>query len=104
MKAYFLWTVAGPKLILTSYDYIQHPEFLKRLADTGIDKFEAHEIPLDLVKERCGEHYQVVLNGPEQTDELRMVDISASRILVNFSFKELVPPIYYEAEQEKIIS
>ncbi len=98
MKAYFLWTVTGPQLILTSYDYVQHPEFLKKLADTGITKFVAQEVSTDLVKERYGEHYQSVLTDPEQTDELRFVDNSARRVLINFSFKELGPPIYYEPE------
>ncbi len=104
MKAYFLWTVTGPELIMTSYDYVKHPECLKKLDDVGINKFVAHEVPLDLVKERYGEHYQIVLDDPEQTDELRIVDISARRVLINFSFKELGPPIYYEHEKGEIKS
>ncbi len=32
MKAYFLFTASGPLAILTSYDSIQDPKLLERLA------------------------------------------------------------------------
>jgi hypothetical protein len=96
VKAYFLWTVTGPQLIVTSYDFVQHPELLKKLADTGITKFVAQEVSLDLVRERYGEHFQGVLTDPDQTDELRNVETSPRAVLNKFSFKELGEPIYYE--------
>lgn len=96
MKAYFLWTVTGPQMILTSCDFVVHPECQKRLSDNGIEKFVAHEVPVDLVKERYGEHFESVISDPNQTDELRIVDTSPRRVLNNFSFKELGAPIYHE--------
>jgi hypothetical protein len=99
MKAYLIWMVAGPQIILTSCDLVTHPECLKKLADAGVSKFMAQELPLDAVKERYGEHYEIVINSPNETDELRILDTDGDRVLKNISFKGLSQPIYYEPEQ-----
>lgn len=52
MKVYFLFTGSGPLVIASSYDSIENPALLKKLESKGIAKFIAHEIPLDLAKER----------------------------------------------------
>lgn len=99
MKAYFLWTVTGPQVVLSSCDLVTHPECLKNLANVGVTKFVAYELSLDLVKEKYGEHYSAVVTDPNGTDELRILDTDGVIVLNNFSFKDLGEPIYYESEQ-----
>ena len=101
MKAYFLWTVIGPQIILTSFDLEKCPDRLLqtgRVVDSLANKVMAYEIPLDKVKQRYGEHFEVVTKDPDQTDELRVLDSDGERVLNNIHFKELGQPIYYEPE------
>lgn len=98
MKAYFLYTGSGPLVILTSYDAIEHPNLLERLASKGIGKFIAHEVPVDLAKTRYGKHFDVVCQDLHETDDLRVLDYSGERAFKNFSFKELGTPIYHEPD------
>jgi hypothetical protein len=96
MKCYFLWTVTGPQLILTSCDYVKDPACLNKLKDMGIPKFVAHEVSIDLVKARYGESLVTILQDPDSTDELRVLDTEGKRFLNNISFKDLGPAIPYE--------
>jgi hypothetical protein len=96
MKCYFLWTVTGPMLILTSFDYVAHPDLLEKLRNNGIPKFVAYEVPIDLIRERYGGHFKKVMDDLSQTDELRILDIEGERVLHNVRLKELGSPIIYE--------
>ena len=96
MKCYFLWTVTGPVLILTSFDYVAHPDLLVKLKDMGIPKFVAHEVPIDLIKQRYGGHFDKIMDDLHESDELRILDDDGVRVLNNVSLKELGPPITYE--------
>ena len=98
MKAYFVWTVVGPQIVLTSYDLEKEPG---RLTQTGRaigvrDKFMAYEVPLETIKQRYGEHFEVVVQDPHQTDQLRVLDSEGERVLDNIHFSELGQPVYYE--------
>ena len=39
MKSYFLLTDTGLKVILTSYDSVEHPALLRKFQSEGIEKF-----------------------------------------------------------------
>lgn len=96
MKAYFLFAAHGPMVILTSYDSIENPQLLERLAAKGITKFIANEVPVELTRERYGKHFDIVLQDLHESDDLRILDYSGHRAFNNFSFKELGLPIYHE--------
>jgi hypothetical protein len=104
MKAYFLWTVIGPQIILTSCDLEKDPDCLLqtgRVVDSLASKVMAYELPLDKIKQRYGEHFEVVMTDPDQTDQLRILDSEGERVLNNIRFAELGRPIYYEPEAAK---
>jgi hypothetical protein len=48
MKAYMLMTKSGPIVLLTSHTSILDTFLLEKLADKGIEKFIAYEIPIGL--------------------------------------------------------
>ena len=96
MKAYLLLTDTGPIVILTSYNSIEEPELISKLDSKGIKKFVAHELPLELVKERYETHFDIVLNNPEETDELRILEYDGERAFKMFGFEEIGPPVYHE--------
>ena len=98
MKAGIIFTGTGPILILTSYDSFKEPKFIEKLKSKGITKFIACELPVEKVKERYGNHFQVVLGDLYQTDDLRVLDYNGYNVFHNFSFQEMGTPEFYEPQ------
>ena len=96
MKAGVIFTGTGPILILTSYDSLTNPELAKKLVAKRIKKFVASEVPMDKVKEKYGETFKFIMEDLKQTDDLRVLDYDGHSIFLNFSFKEIGKPIFYE--------
>lgn len=96
MKAGIIFTGTGPILILTTYASFTDPPFVEKLGKKGVDKFIAHELPLDLVRERYGGHYSAIVNDVKQTDDLRILDFNGHRAFHNFSFDQMGEPIRHE--------
>ncbi len=96
MKAFILFSGSAPLMLLTSYESARHPEFIQKLATKGIKKFVAYDVPLDLVKEIYGKHYDLVMEDLHQTDDLRVLDYDGYHVVNTFSFKRLGKPVLYE--------
>jgi hypothetical protein len=96
MKAGIFFTGSGPILILTSYDSFEQPELVGKLDAKGIKKYIAREVPVDLVRQRYGQHFNVVLKDLNQSDDLRVLDIDGHNVLYSFSFKEMGEPCCIE--------
>jgi hypothetical protein len=96
MKAGIFFTGTGPILILTSYESLNDPNLVEKLALKGIKKYIAYEIQEDLVKERYGKHFNVILGDLKQEDDLRVLDYDGHHVFYNFSLKEIGKPIYHE--------
>jgi len=101
MKAYMLVTGSGPIVALTSRVAIIDKAVIEKLADKGIEKFIACEIPLVLVEQRYGTHVAVVEGDPRETDDLRVLDEDGERAFKLFRFDELGPSIVHEPESAK---
>jgi hypothetical protein len=84
-------------VILTTHSSPTDPALLAKLAGKGIDKFIAHEIPIELAEERYGQHFAAVAQDLRQTDDLRVLDYSGNRAFRLFGFSELGPVIECEA-------
>ena len=96
MKVFLLFTGSGPLVIATSYDSIQDAVLLDKLAAKGIFKFIAHEMPLELVKERYRGHFEVATRDLHESDDLRVLDYNGERAFHLFEFEELGPEIMHE--------
>lgn len=88
MKAAIVITGTGPIVVLTSHDSFTEAGLVDKLKAKGIRKFVGFEIPLELCKQRYGEHYAVVLNDLRQTDDLRVLDFDGHHVYATFSFSE----------------
>ena len=97
MKAGIFFTGTGPILILTTYESLKDPNLVEKLAQKGIKKYIAFKIPEELVKQRYGKHYNVILSDLKQTDDLRVLDYDGHHVFYNFSLDEIGEPIYHEA-------
>lgn len=96
MNAAIVFTGGGPVLFLTSYDSLEQPGFINKIAGKGISKFIAYEIAIDKVKEKYGKHFDVVMNDVKETDDLRCLDFNGFNVFHNFSLKELGKPVFHE--------
>jgi hypothetical protein len=97
MKAGIFFTGTGPILILTSYDSLTDSKLVEKLATKGIKKYIAYEVPEDIVKEKYGKQYNVILGDLHQTDDLRVLDYDGHHVFYNFTLDQLENPSYHEA-------
>ncbi|MBW2634798.1 MAG: hypothetical protein JRE14_11865 [Deltaproteobacteria bacterium] len=98
MKAGVFFTGTGPILILTTYESLDDPKLVEKLAQKGIKKYIAYNISEDLVKKQYGKHYNVILGDLKQNDDLRVLDYDGHHVFYSFSLKEMAEPTYHEAE------
>jgi hypothetical protein len=98
MKAGILFTGTGPILILTSYESLASPDLVKKFYVKGIKKFIAFEVPEAMVKERYGNHYNVIMGDLKQKDDLRVLDYDGHHVFYSFSLKELGEPIFHDTD------
>ena len=97
MKTGIIFTGTGPILILTSYESFEDPKLVEKLEVKGIEKFIASEIPLEKVKAKYGNQFNVVMGDLNQTDDLRVLDYNGHNVFYNFEFSEMGEPVYHEA-------
>jgi hypothetical protein len=97
MKAGIIFSGTGPILVLTTYSSFEDRKFIEKLAAKGIRKFIAYEVPVDQVKAKYGQHFDVVMTDVKQTDDLRVLDFDGHRVFYNFSLHELGSSYLYEA-------
>ena len=89
MKAGIFFTGTGPILLLTTYESFDDPKLVEKLASKGIKKFIAYEVDERKVKQRYGQHYNVILGDLKQTDDLRVLDYDGHHVFHQFSLSEL---------------
>lgn len=96
MKAGLFFTGTGPVLMLTSYDSLENANLLTKLAAKGIRKFIAYEVSIELLREKYGTHYTMVMNDLKQEDDLRVLDYDGHHILNLIALSELGPAVLHE--------
>jgi len=96
MKAAVIFTGSGPILILTSLDRLDDPGLISRMADKGINKFIANEIPLDIVRSWYGSTFNRAMTENSQEDELRIVDVDGQHIFCHLQLGDLGPAVQCE--------
>lgn len=97
MKAGIFFTGTGPILILTSYETLDSPSLVEKLNQKGIKKYIAYEVPEEMVREKYGMHYKVIMGDLGQSDDLRVLDYDGHHVFYNFSLSDLGTAVYHEA-------
>ena len=86
MKAEIIFTGTGPILISTSYAGLSSDKLAEKLAQKGISKYLAVEVPLDFYQKKYVGHYGVILKDVKQEDDLRVLDYNGFKVFHNFPF------------------
>lgn len=97
MKAGIFFTGTGPILLLTSYGDLNDSKLVEKLAQKGIKKYIAYEIPEDRVRKKYGQQFDVIMGDLKQSDDLRVLDYDGHHVFYNFSLSELSNPIFHDA-------
>ena len=87
MKAGILFTETGPILILTRHENFSDPDLVNKLASKGIKRFIAFEVPEDTVREKYGNHFNVVMRDLGQSDDLWVMDYDGHHVFYNFPIR-----------------
>jgi hypothetical protein len=98
MKAGIVFTGTGPILILTTHESFKDSKLISKLDAKGIKKYIASEVPLERVKEKYGNQYNVVMGDLRQSDDLRVLDYNGYNVFYNFSFSEMGQPLFIEPQ------
>ncbi|MFZ5950014.1 MAG: hypothetical protein ACOYXC_04890 [Candidatus Rifleibacteriota bacterium] len=96
MKSGICFTGTGPILVLTTYDSFTDAELLKKFESKGIKKFIVYEVAIDMVKQKYGAHYDVVLEDLKQENDLRVLDYDGHHVFYQFPLTELGQPVIYD--------
>ncbi|MBI1209523.1 MAG: hypothetical protein GC191_19850 [Azospirillum sp.] len=100
MNVFLLLTGSGALAILTTYGSAEEPALLRKLTVKGIDKFLCYQVPLELAKQRYGNHFDLVSQDLGESDDLRVLDYSGERVFRRFRFDELGPPLIHEPRHD----
>ncbi len=96
MKAGILFTGSGPILMMTSYKSFSEPKLIEKLKKKGIKKYICYEVSIDEVKQKYGNHFDVVMEDLRQEDDLRVIDYDGSHVFYSFDFNKLGNPVLHE--------
>ena len=99
MKAALLIAGSGPLVILTSHASFTDPALIEKLRAKGIEKFIAYELPLAVAQKRYGGHFQHVMQGLHESDDLRVLDEDGQRAFRLFRLKELAEAVMFEPDE-----
>jgi len=89
MNAGIFFTGTGPILLLTSFDSLTDENLIKKMESKGIKKFIAYQVDEEVVKQKYGNHYNVIMHDLKQADDLRVLDYDGHHIFNEFNLKDL---------------
>ncbi len=96
MKAGIFFSGTGPILILTSYRSLTDPKLAEKLTAKGIKKFIAYEVPVDIVRQKYGMQFDMVMGDLRRSNDLRVLDYDGHHVFSSFSMNDIGKPIFFE--------
>jgi len=89
MKAAIIFTGTGPILIVTTYENLFDEELVGKLRAKGIKKYILSEVSVGRCKELYGNHFYLVTEDLNPSNDIRVLDYDGHHIFLNFSFSEM---------------
>jgi len=97
MTAFLVFTEGEPLIVATSEKAAADGRLVKNLSRKGIDKFIAHEIAVDQLRDAYGVPFEVVEADIAGGRDLRVLDSKGSHAFANVRFADLGKCVRYEA-------
>ena len=97
MTAFLVFTEGEPMIVATAKEAVSDGRLAENLSRKGIDKFIAHEIDVDWLRQTYGVPFEVVETDIINGHNLRVLDSKGISAVANVRFADLGKCIRYEA-------
>ena len=97
MTAFLVFTEGEPLIVATAEEAASDGRLVEYLSRKGIDKFIAHEIDVDQLREAYGVPFEIVEADIANGRDLRVLDSKGSHAFANVRFADLGKSIWYES-------
>ena len=96
MKAFLILSEAEPALVMTGGSGLTHGSLVEGMRARGFEKFIAHEVPLERLRERYGLPLEVLEYDMRKGRSLRFLDSNGSHVFDNVRLTDLGTPIHHD--------
>jgi len=93
MTAFLVFTDSQPILVVASRTAVSGDRLADFLADKGVTKYIAHEVPLNHLRNTYGVALEVVESDIREGAAVRVLDSSGDRVFKKIHLSELEHPI-----------
>ncbi len=97
MTAFLVFTEYEPLIVALPEEAVLNGGLVESLSRKGIDKFIAHEIDVDRLRNAYGVPFEVIEADITNGRDLRVLDSKGSHAFANVQFADLGRCIRYEA-------
>jgi hypothetical protein len=96
MTGYLVFTEWEPLIVVASKSMVREGRLANELRDRGIDKFIAHEVPVERLRENYGVPFEVIETDLRDGKRIRFLDSNGSHVFDTVRFTELGRTIFHE--------
>ncbi len=89
MTALLVFTETQPLLVMASRAAVSDGRLVQGLKNWGINKFMAHEVPLDHLRQEYGLAYEMIEADLRNGEEMRVLDSKGSHVFAKVDFADL---------------
>jgi hypothetical protein len=89
MTALLVITENQPLLLMASRAVVSDGRLTEWLRDRGIEKFMAHEVPLDHLREEYGLAFETIEADLKRSEGMRVLDSKGSHVFARIDFADL---------------
>ena len=97
MTAFLVFTEYEPLIVAIAEEAVSDGRLVENLSRKGIDKFIAHEIDVDQLRDAYGVPFEIVEADIASGRDLRVLDSKGSHAFANVRFADLGKSIWYES-------
>jgi hypothetical protein len=91
MTAFVVFTEGEPLIVATSKEVVANDLLPEHLSRVGVDRFIAHEIAVDRLREIYGVPFEVIETDVKNGKRLRVLDSNGTHALAKVDFADLGP-------------
>jgi hypothetical protein len=89
MRAFLVLTEAEPKIVVPPREIVADCRLAENLSQAGVDRFRAHEIAVDRLRETPGVPFEVIETDVKNGKGLRVLESNGRHLLARVQLTEL---------------
>ncbi len=89
MRAFLVFSESEPIVVMASRRAVREGQLVDRLTRMGHDRFIAHEVPVETLRESYGLPFEVIESDIRHGKSIRVLDSDGRRIFASLPLSEL---------------